>query len=146
MSRRSRAREIALQLLYRDDLNEDHGNAPDDEFMRSRLSGDPGLIQLAQSLLRGVRNHRETIDNRLKLASENWNLERMAATDRNILRLGAFEMMFTDTPPKVAVNEAIEMAKRYGDQDSPRFVNGILDRLLKQTKADGDPEKQAESP
>ena len=74
-------------------------------------------------------------------AQANWNLNRMAVTDRNILRLGAFEILFSDTPGRVAINEAVELAKRFGAKQSPQFVNGILDRLLpneeKPTGAEG---------
>ena len=85
----------------------------------------------AQSLLDGVIGHRDQIDEQLKKIAENWKLGRMARIDRNILRLGAYEILFADTPDRVAINEAIELAKRYGNEQSSQFVNGILDRLLK---------------
>ena len=70
-------------------------------------------------------------------AAENWTLARMAVTDRNILRMGAFEILYTTTPPRVAINEAVELAKRYGARQSPPFVNGLLDRLLREVKKEG---------
>jgi N utilization substance protein B len=130
MSRRSRAREVVLQLLYQDDLNP----APDikaiEEFLRGRLADDEELIDFARSLRQGVRRNREELDQLLGERAKNWSLERMAATDRNILRLGAFEILYTETPDRVAINEAVELAKRYGAKQSSQFVNGILDRLL----------------
>jgi N utilization substance protein B len=78
----------------------------------------------------GVRRHRAGIDRRIERTAANWDLHRMAATDRNILRLGAYEILFSDTPDRVAINEAVELAKRYGTAQSAQFVNGILDRLM----------------
>ncbi len=130
MARRSRAREVVMQLLYRDDLNDaDRSIENDVEFIGRRLNNDQALVGFAESVLRGVREHLAEIDRSLESISENWRLSRMSATDRNILRLAAYEMMFGDTPPRVAINEAIELAKRYGDQNSPKYVNGVLDRL-----------------
>ena len=130
MSRRSRAREVVLQLLYQDDLNP----APDitaiEDFLRGRLNEDEELIEFGRMLRQGVRRNREELDQLLSERAANWSLDRMAVTDRNILRLGAFEILYTDTPGRVAINEAIELAKRYGAQQSSQFVNGILDRLL----------------
>lgn len=131
MSRRSRAREIVLQILYQDDLNADTPEATKQRFIAGRLHGDAHLIELANSLLEGVRENREALDEHLAMAADNWKLKRMATTDRNVLRLGAFEIMYTDTPDRVAINEAIELAKRYGTNNSSQFVNGILDRLMK---------------
>jgi transcription antitermination protein NusB len=130
MSRRSRAREVVLQLLYQDDLHP----APDieaiEEFLRVRLNGREDLIEFGRDLRKGVRGNREELDVVLQERAANWSLARMAATDRNILRLGAFEILHTNTPGRVAINEAVELAKRYGAKQSPQFVNGILDRVL----------------
>ena len=131
MSRRSRAREIALQLLYQEDINADQAEDVRLRFLHGRLQYNRKLIKFAQSLIDGVQQHRETIDRALELTARNWRLSRMAATDRNVLRLGAFEILFGDTPDRVAVNEAIELAKRYGTNNSAQFVNGVLDRLMK---------------
>ena len=118
MSRRSRAREIALQLLYQEDINADQAEDVRLRFLHGRLQYNRKLIKFAQSLIDGVQQHRETIDRALELTARNWRLSRMAATDRNVLRLGAFEILFGDTPDRVAVNEAIELAKRYGTNNS----------------------------
>jgi N utilization substance protein B len=169
MSRRSRAREVALQVLFQDDLNPGLNPAEADAFLRRRLSGgdptspppfarpaEPGvvsranpfgdpvpagplptptpaqasLIEFARSLVAGVRRNRGELDSLLGKTADNWRIERMAVTDRNILRLGAFELLFTDIPGPVAVDEAVELAKRYGTAQSGQFVNGILDKLL----------------
>ena len=129
MSRRSRAREVALQVLFEDDLNPGANPARADEFLRARLKSEE-LIVFAQSLVAGVRRNRGELDALLARTADNWTLERMAATDRNVLRLGAFEILFTDTPDPVAINEAVELAKRFGAAHSAQFVNGILDRFV----------------
>lgn len=130
MSRRSRAREVVIQILYEDDLNPDRSPEVADQFLTNRLSNDQELIDFARSLLAGVRKHRVEIDQLLLERADNWTLERMAVTDRNILRLGAFEMLHGGTPQRVAINEAVELAKRYGAKQSPQFVNGVLDRFM----------------
>lgn len=130
MSRRSRSREVVLQLLYRDDLNDDRSLESDDDFLRERLEGDPLLIDFAWDLLRGVRARRKDVDAALTQVAANWSLHRMAATDRNALRIGAFEILYGETPDRVAVNEAVELAKRFGTQQSAPFVNGVLDRVM----------------
>jgi len=129
MARRSRARDVALQVLYQDDLNPRHNPAESDAFLRGRLRV-PELIEFARSLVDGVRRNRQELDQLLAQTADNWSLERMAATDRNVLRLGAFEILFSGTPDRVAINEAVELAKRFGSKQSAQFVNGILDRLL----------------
>jgi transcription antitermination protein NusB len=130
MARRSRARQVVLQLLYQEDLNPGHDPAVADRFLRTRLNRDPELIEFARALLAGVRTHRPAIDRQLGKRAANWTLERMAVTDRNVLRLAAFEILYTDTPGRVAINEALELAKRFGAAHSAPFVNGVLDRLL----------------
>jgi N utilization substance protein B len=131
MFRRSRAREVVLQVLYEDDLNPDRNMAVSEEFLRGRLNNDQGLIEFANEILSGVRRNRSEIDALLAERAANWRLERMAVTDRNILRLAAFEMLYTDTPDRVVINEAVELAKRFGAKQSSQFVNGILDRLFR---------------
>jgi len=129
MARRSRAREVAFQVLYQDDLNP-HGNpAVGDALLARRLHAED-LLQFARDLVAGVRRHRPEIDGLLERTAANWSLHRMAATDRNVLRLGAYEILHADTPDRVAINEAVELAKRFGTAQSAQFVNGILDRLM----------------
>lgn len=135
MSTRRRAREIVLQLLYEADINGTRDAEKARKFIRSRLQGRKALTQFASDLLIGTCDNREAIDAKLARLATNWTLSRMPVVDRNVLRLGAFEILFGDTPGRVAVNEAIVLAKRYGDKNSPRFVNGVLDRLLKESES-----------
>ncbi len=100
-----------------------------DEFLAGRLA-NPELIEFARSLVAGVRRNRSELDALLIRTADHWSLERMAATDRNVLRLGAYEILYTDMPGRVAINEAVELAKRFGTAHSAQFVNGILDRFL----------------
>ncbi len=130
MTRRSRAREVALQVLFQDDLNPGLNPGRADLFLQARLQQDEQLIGFARELVSGVRRHRGELDARLSNIAENWSIHRMTATDRNLLRLAAFEILFSDTPDRVAINEAVELAKRYGTASSSQFVNGILDQLL----------------
>ena len=129
MARRSRAREVALQVLYQDDLNPKHDPADDQRFMEHRLDAQE-LVEFARSLVSGVCRNRQELDQLLSETADHWSLERMAATDRNVLRLGAYEILYADTPGRVAINEAVELAKRFGSRQSAQFVNGILDRVL----------------
>ncbi len=131
MSRRTRAREAVFQALYQLDLNPTADESAQALIAR-RLSGDRPLIEFARSLLAGVLDRRADLDRSLEECAANWSLERMAVTDRNILRLGAYELLHTDTPGGAVINEAVELAKRFGDEQSGPFVNGILDRLLRQ--------------
>ncbi len=92
------------------------------------------LVEFARGLLSSIRESRKEIDAALSAKAANWSLRRMAAIDRNVLRLGAYEIMMTETPGRVVINEAVELAKRYGDRQSSQFVNGILDRILHEKK------------
>ena len=145
MTRRSRAREVALQLLFQRDLNPSVERPAIERFANDRLL-DPVLVPFCLGLYDAVVTHLVDIDKGLTAAAENWRLPRMAAVDRNVLRLGSFELLFApDTPAGVAIDEAIELARRYGSKDSPGFVNGVLDRL-RQTKDEGQRTKDEISP
>jgi len=132
MTRRSRAREVAFQLLYQEDLNPRFGRPEAEQWLRGRLRGED-LIAFAEKLVFGVRERRAEIDALLRRYAANWPLHRMAATDRNILRLGAFELLAGETPPRVVIDEAVELAKRFGGSRSAQFVNGILDKIMHET-------------
>ena len=134
MARRSRAREVALQVLYQDDLNPRHDPAESDTFLRSRLKAQE-LVDFARSLVQGVRRNRGELDELLAQTADNWSLERMAATDRNVLRLGAYEILHSATPDRVAINEAVALAKRYSSEDAGKLVNGILGHIEKEAHA-----------
>ena len=91
-------------------------------------------MEFSRLLIQGVAANRAELDEKIAAAAENWSVERMAATDRNLLRLGAYEIHFTDTPVKVVIDEAVELAKRFGGAQSAQFVNGILDKLMHQKR------------
>jgi len=129
MSRRSRAREVALQILYEDDVNPRTSMADTKKFLSGRLNSSD-LEEFCLSLILGVRRNQQELDQLLSQTADNWSLARMAATDRNVLRLGAYEILYTDTPDRAAINEAVELAKRFGSAQSAQFVNGILDKFL----------------
>ena len=130
MTRRTRAREIALQVLYQTEQNPGLSAEDVDRFVERRLRGDRKLCEFAQGLIAGVQTHQPRIDALISEVAENWRLDRMAAIDRNILRLGACELVaFRDIPVKVVINEAVELAKRFGTAESSAFVNGVLDRI-----------------
>lgn len=128
MPTRRKAREVVVQLLFKDEFNPEQRSL-ESEFIRSRLQNNVAMVKFANALLQGIRQHREAIDNAIEKSLENWDLNRVSSADRCILRLGVHELLNTDTPPAVIVNEAVELAKRYADQQSFRFVNGVLDRI-----------------
>jgi N utilization substance protein B len=142
---------MAVQMLYQSDL----GGSPlphifntfdlSEYLAREAAAAEPGLdhvrnrkrvdeaFQYAQELVRGCVAHLEKIDELIRSQADNWRLERMPAVDRNILRLAIYEMLVEkDTPKLVVLDEAIELAKKFGSEQSGRFVNGLLDGLLKQ--------------
>jgi transcription antitermination protein NusB len=132
MTRRSRAREVALQLLFERDHNANPQRSQIERFVQGRLR-EPPLQTYCLQLYDGVVQHQTEIDSRLSAAADNWRLARMATVDRNVLRLGAYELLCCpETPPAVALDEAIELARRYGSADSSAFVNGVLDRMREQ--------------
>ena len=129
MMKRSRAREVALQLLFQRDHNPGIGRPSVVRFAHDRLN-NPQMEPFCLGLYDGVMTHLKDIDSRLGAAAENWRLPRMPPVDRNVLRLGSFELLYApETPARVALDEAIELARRYGSADSPAFVNGVLDKL-----------------
>ncbi len=135
MARRSRSREVAFQVLYQEDLNPCGSPAVGDALIAERLKAED-LAAFARQLVAGVRQNRQELDQRIEQTAANWSLHRMAATDRNVLRLGAYEIFHGDTPPHVAIDEAVELAKRFGSAQSAQFVNGILDNLMRQRMKD----------
>ena len=136
MGMRRRAREASLQVLYQLDVQPDlpadeallrfHGNFTDEV-----AAADAEVRAYLERLVRGVTDNLADIDARIARASRNWRIERMGRVDRNLLRIAIYEMAFCeDVPDKVAINEAIEIAKRFGGHETPAFINGILDRVL----------------
>lgn len=144
-SRRRKAREMAVQMLYQRDLGgssleeilaslESEGvGGEEDETDGLRDEEAAGVVAHAASLVSGTVEHLDEIDALIASQAENWRLERMPAVDRNILRLAVYEFLHQpDVPKLVVIDEAIEIAKRYGSENSSSFVNGLLDGLVKQ--------------
>ncbi len=151
MKKRRRAREMAVQMLYQSDLGgsgwaEIFGSfdpagytAASERPRRARISVAAErsreveeALGYAKDLVRGTLEHREEIDRLIRGQAEHWRLERMPAVDRNILRLAVYELLYeTDVPKLVVLDEAIELAKKFGSENTGRFVNGVLDGLLK---------------
>ena len=137
MGTRRRARELALQLLYQSELTDAEPEEMQAEFEEWRSAG-ASVREFADKLLRGTLARRDEIDQELGRQTTHWRLERLAAVDRNILRLAMYELIFeTETPHAVVIDEAIEIAKKYGTKDSGRFVNGVLDGFVKRRAAAG---------
>lgn len=174
MARRSKAREIALQMLFQVDLNPDvdgrtvrrmieqawicgkcaawnFSGSPECGYCNARPDGiddssarpdppipqpllDEPLREFAWQLFAGVMEFRPQLDEQIQAVAHNWKLSRMAATDRNCLRQGAFELLHTDTPHRVVIDECLELAKKFGSDQSAQFVNGVLDKLVPPSK------------
>ncbi len=130
MGKRRKARELALKILYQIELSKDEPKKVLDDFFSSGHFDDE-VKEFTKALVVGTVEKLKPIDRLIKRYAQHWDIERMTAIDRNILRFATFELLYLDTiPPKVTINEAIEIAKRYGTTESSRFVNGILDRVL----------------
>ncbi|MBU2044714.1 MAG: transcription antitermination factor NusB [Candidatus Omnitrophica bacterium] len=131
MRLRTKSREIALCLLYQIELSKADPAQARDGYLQ-QYPQKQEVIDFSWILLDGVLKNSVQIDSLIKKYVKNWGIDRMAVIDRNILRIACFELTFLDDiPPKVSINEAIELAKRFGDMDSPRFVNGVLDKIYK---------------
>lgn len=132
MSRR-RAREIALQVLFQVDLV----NAETDRalnYMLAEFTVPDKMAVFIRSLVNGTLEHQSEIDNSIKQYAIEWDLTRMANVDRNILRLALYEILYGGTPLNVAINEALELAKTFSHEEAPRFINGILGKIARETK------------
>ena len=147
MGVRREGREAAIQFLYQRDLGGGAGVADLQEFYAFRgLS--PSARRFCEGLVAGLLEHTEAVDRALREHTQNYELERLSAVDRNILRLAAHEMLHCDDiPPVVSINEAIDIAKKYGTEESGRFVNGVLDRIKGTlTRPERTPAKKSGSP
>jgi len=131
MRKRSKSRELALQVLYTIDITRQSPQEIFGTFWQEHEEED-SIREFAEELVNGVASNIEKIDGFISKYASNWGIKRMATIDRNIMRMGSFELLYKDDiPPKVTINEAVELAKRYGDVDSGKFVNGILDKINK---------------
>jgi len=135
MKKRTRARELALQLLYQIDLRGPELLEEAREYLRDQ-EPDKGSREFALFLIRGTVENLEPINELIRDVAQNWDIERMAVIDRNVLRMATFELLYCDDiPPKVSINEAIELGKRYSTQNSGGFINGVLDKIKDGRKA-----------
>lgn len=132
MGTRTEGRELALQTLYQVDLLTTFGAEEREGFLRT-YAESPDVATFARDIVGGVLDHRKTLDGLIAELSTNWRIERMPIVDRTILRIGAYELLHCrdDIPPKVAIDEAVNLAKKYSTKEAGGFVNGILDRILK---------------
>ena len=131
MAARSKARKRALDLLFEAEVRGEPVLALMEERSSLGADGGPPVPEYATELVRGVQAHRDRIDELLSSYAEGWTLDRMPAVDRNVLRIGAYELLWADdVPDKVAISEAVELAKELSTDASPSFVNGLLARLL----------------
>ena len=134
MGKRRAARELALKFLYQTEFN---SNSPDSELNSfcERANVSEEIQDFTQTLIKNIFFHKKEVDRLLKKISANWVPDRMAIIDKNILRLGICELLFdSTTPPKVVINEAVEIAKKFGTEESPDFINGILGKVFKDSK------------
>jgi N utilization substance protein B len=129
LRRRRKSREFALQALYQLNITKQDVSALLAQFQEHFLP-DGEADEFLKRLVLGVLRHCEELDRLIERYSENWRLDRIDVIDRNILRMALFELLYCeDIPPKVTINEAIDLGKRYGSEDSGSFINGILDRI-----------------
>jgi N utilization substance protein B len=136
MGRRRKAREVALQFLYQLEQNGAGDPTPFEDDFWSRHPVDDEARAFASALVHGTKREQHQIDKRIAESTEHWDLERMAVVDRNILRMAVYELAFEPgVPGKVAINEAIEIAKKFGTRESSRFINGVLDRIHRELRS-----------
>jgi transcription antitermination protein NusB len=129
--RRRKARELALKMLYQMETNSEDPESALTKYCEI-FPYQKDVVDYATVVLSGIKKERENIDRFIETASSNWKIERIALVDKNVMRVSVYEMFFSpDVPPKVAIDEAIEMGKKYGNKDSADFINGVLDRILK---------------
>jgi N utilization substance protein B len=133
---RHHSRRAALQVLYAADVSAQAGSAPPQlaevfERIAAHFDLHGGAHAFAQELVLGVEAHRAEIDAGIAACARNWRIERMAAVDRNVLRLATWELLHTATPHSVVIDEAVDLAREFGSDASPAFVNGVLDALAR---------------
>lgn len=130
--RRRKARELTLKMLYQVELNGEDADAALQNYCKIFPYQDD-IVEYARFLLAGISKEKRKLDQYIEKASEHWKLNRITYVDKGILRTAIFEMLFSsDVPPKVAIDEALELAKKFGTEESKDFINGVLDRVLKE--------------
>jgi transcription antitermination factor NusB len=136
MRKRTIARECALKVLYQIELVNNSPKEALSSFWTQDDEYPPDVRDFAADIVLNVRARVKDLDIKIAEYADNWQISRMAVIDRNVLRIGLYELMFaSDIPPKVAINEAVELVKKYGDTESSKFVNGILDKINKKEVA-----------
>jgi transcription antitermination factor NusB len=141
MGRRRKARELAVQVLFHLEFNP---GDPDEVFhlICENFGPSKSIRPFSKELVLGVCENEKGLDTLISRSSRNWRLERMSRADRSILRLGVFEIVFMkDIPPKVTIDEAVELGKKFGTQESGAFINGILDNIYNKLESEGAIEK-----
>jgi N utilization substance protein B len=139
MRNRTKSRECALQMLYQVDIRRAEAEQTIAAFWDDDGQAVDDIRTYADQLVRGTLEHLPEIDQLIGIHAANWDLKRMAVIDRNILRLGTYELLYLrDVPAKVCINEAIELAKRFGAAESGKFINGILDAIHKKGRGNGE--------
>ncbi|MDI6809604.1 MAG: transcription antitermination factor NusB [Candidatus Eisenbacteria bacterium] len=132
MKKRRKARELAFRILYQAEISSGEPMSVANEVL-SESEHEASIDSYTRELVRAFSEHARQIDEIISRTSKNWELGRMAATDRNVLRYSVAEILYlTEVPPKVAIDEAIEIARRFGTEDSGKFVNGILDSVARE--------------
>ena len=138
MGRRTKARECAFQMLYQWDMTREAMDDVIDSYWKVRSTTDL-TRSMAERLARGAQGQVERIDREITAVSKNWRFDRIAAVDRNIIRIGVFELVNdVETPSAVVIDEAVEMARRFGEADSTAFVNGVLDAIMRRVRGVGE--------
>ena len=134
MGKRRTARELALKFLYQTEFNSESPDLELNPFCE-RANVSEEVHNFTQALIKKLLLHEKEVDELLKKVSTHWAPARMSVIDKNIIRLGICELLFdSTTPPKVVINEAVEIAKKFGTEESPHFINGILDKILKDSE------------
>jgi N utilization substance protein B len=142
--KRRKAREYALQILFELDIRKEKPTARALKIFWAEHSPDEEVRSFAEEVVKGTFKHLQAINSAIEQSAENWSIDRMASVDRNVLRLAVYEILYRmDIPSSVAINEAIEVAKKFGTEESGSFVNGILDSVAKMAGR-SDPEKVKE--
>jgi N utilization substance protein B len=140
--RRRKARELALKMLYQMEVNHDGIDQALQKYTKI-FPYQEDVVSYARFLLAGIRQEQDKLDKHIAAASEHWKIGRITYVDKNILRMGVYEMLYSEeVPPKVAIDEALELAKKFGAEDSKDFVNGILDRVLRDFYGKGEEQRK----
>ncbi|MBF0619700.1 MAG: transcription antitermination factor NusB [Candidatus Omnitrophica bacterium] len=140
MRKRSVARECALKILYQIEMTRRPVEESVAAFWEQEPEHEEDVRDFTFKLVDGIYQHLKEIDDKITGYATNWQLNRMAVIDRNVLRMGLYELKHAvGIPPKVAINEAVELVKKFGDTESSKFINGILDKIHKQEVADKTP-------